>query len=157
MIAAGATLDPLQLLLINAGTAGVVVVLVLLGWLWAKPSVEREFKKADEKDTQQQALINTMLADQKEVIPLLLEVDKHVVPLMEATQVMMTATQMMLKRVEALFDRMEREWDWRERRGRVSEAPSGYGPGRDYDDRGRGGGGEGPGPGDNPPGETRPR
>lgn len=150
MIASGATLDPLQLLLINAGTAGVVVVLVLLGWLWAKPSVEREFKKADEKDAQQQALIATMLADQKEVIPLLLEVDKHVVPLMEATQVM-------LRRVETLLDRMEREWDWRERRGRVQEAPSGYGPGRDYGDRGGGGGGEGSGSVDHPPGETRPR
>lgn len=150
MIAEGATLDPIQLLLTNTGTIGIFFVLGMLGYIWLKPSVEREFKKADEKDSQQQALINTMLADQKEVIPLLLEVDKHVVPLMEATQVM-------LKRVEVLLDRMEREWEWRERRGRVSEAPSGYGPGRDYDDRRGGGGGEGPGPGDYPPGEARPR
>jgi hypothetical protein len=150
ILAAGATLDPIQLLLINAGTAGVVVVLILVGWLWAKPSVEREFKKSDDKDAQQQVLISSMLADQKEVIPLLLEVDKRVVPLMENTQIM-------LKRVEALLDRMEREWDWRERRGRVQEEASRDRSGRDLEDRGRGGGGEGTGTGDYQSGETRPR
>lgn len=150
MLASGATIDPLQLLLINAGTAGVVVVLILVGWLWAKPSVEREFKKADDKDSQQQALIATMLADQKEVIPLLLDVEKHVVPLMEATQVM-------LRRVETLLDRVEREWEWRERRGRVEEETSRSRSRRDYDDRRRGGGGEGSGPVDHSSGEDSPR
>lgn len=150
LIAEGATLDPLQLLLVNAGSAGVVVVLILVGWLWAKPSVEREFKKSDDKDAQQQALIATMLSDQKEVIPLLLEVDKRVVPLMEATQEL-------LRRVEILLDRMEREWEWRERRGRVQEEASPSRQRRDFEDRGRGRGGEGSGAGDYPSGEDRPR
>jgi hypothetical protein len=141
ILAEGATLDPLQLLLVNAGTAGVVVVLILVGWLWAKPSVEREFKKADDKDSEQKALIASMMADQKEVIPLLLEVDKKVVPMMETTQAL-------LKRVEALLDRMEREWDWRERRGRVQETPPRDRPGRDYDDSGGGGGTQGSSAGD---------
>lgn len=147
MIADGATLDPLQLLLINAGQAGVVVVLLLMGYLWAKPSVEREFDKSDTKDKQQQALIDSLLTSQKEVLPLLTEVDKRLIPLMEGTQAQ-------LKRMEALLDRIEREWDWRERRGRVEEAPP-RGVRRDYEDRGGGGGREGPGSGDYPPGETR--
>lgn len=133
ILAAGATIDPLQLLLINAGTAGVVVVLLLLGWLWAKPSVTREFEKSDEKDKQQQALIETLLASQREILPLLTEVDKRLIPLMEGTQAV-------LKRMEGLLDRIEREWEWRERRGRAEEAPPSRGVRRDYEDGGGGGG-----------------
>lgn len=133
ILAAGATLDPLQLLLINAGTAGVVVVLLLMGWLWAKPSVEREFNKADTKDTQQQALIDSLLQGQKEVLPLLTEVDKRLIPLMENTQAL-------IRRVETLLDRIEREWEWRERRGRAQEeTPPTRGFRRDDEDRSRGG------------------
>ena len=150
ILAEGATLDPVQLLLINAGTAGVVVVLLLVGWLWAKPSVEREFSKADTKDQQQQALIDSLLQGQREVLPLLTEVDKRLIPLMETTQAL-------LRRMEGLLDRIEREWEWRERRGRVEEAPPTRGFGRDHEDRGGGGFREGPGAGDYPPGETRPR
>lgn len=148
ILADGATLDPLQLLLINAGQAGVVVVLLLMGWLWAKPSVEREFDKSDAKDRQQQALIDSLLSGQQEVLPLLTEVDKRLIPLMEGMQAS-------LKRTEGLLDRVEREWEWRERRGRVEEAPS-RGIRRDYEDGGGGGGREGPGAGDYPPGPTRP-
>jgi hypothetical protein len=150
VLAAGASLDPIQLLLINAGTAGVVVVLILVGWLWAKPSVEREFEKSDTKDKQQQALIDSLLTSQKEVLPLLMEVDKRLIPLMETTQQMM-------KRVEGLLDRVEREWEWRERRGRVQEEPPRDRSRRDPEDRGRGGSGQGPGPGDYPEGEGRSR
>lgn len=150
VLAAGASLDPIQLLLVNAGTAGVVVVLILVGWLWAKPSVEREFSKSDETVRKQQVLIESLLTQQKEVLPLLTEVDKRLIPLMEATQ-------SLLKRMEGLLDRIEREWEWRERRGRAEEAP----PTRRFsrDDENRGGGGErqGPGPGDYPSGEDRPR
>lgn len=150
ILAEGATLDPVQLLLINAGTAGVVVVLILVGWLWAKPSVEREFNKSDETIKQQQGLIDSLLQGQREVLPLLTEVDKRLIPLMEATQAM-------LKRMEGLLDRIEREWDWRERRGRAAEAQPTRGVGRDYEDSGRGGLSEGTGPIDYPPGETRSR
>lgn len=151
IIAAGASLDPLQLLLINAGTAGVVVVLLLMGWLWAKPSVDREFNKADTKDTQQQALIDSLLTSQKEVLPLLTEVDRRLIPLMEGTQ-------QSLKRMEGLLDRIEREWEWRERRSRNEETP-GSNRGFRRDDEGSRGGGEyqSAGPGDHPSGEDRPR
>ena len=150
ILAEGATLDPLQLLLINAGTAGVVVVLLLMGWLWAKPSVEREFNKADTKDVQQQALIDSLLTSQKEVIPLLGDVDKRLIPLMEGTQVS-------LKRMEGLLDRIEREWEWRERRGRSEETPPNRGFRRDDENRRGSGEYQGAGPGDHPSGEERPR
>jgi hypothetical protein len=150
VLAAGASLDPIQLLLVNAGTAGVVVVLILVGWLWAKPSVIREFEKADAKAKEDKALIESLLASQKEVIPLLIEVDKRVVPLMESTQAL-------LKRVEGLIDRAERDWEYRERRGRVSEETTYGGTRRDLGDRDRGGLREGPGSGDYRPGEERPR
>jgi hypothetical protein len=149
VLAAGASLDPLQLLLINAGTAGVVVVLILVGWLWAKPSVEREFAKADKKATEDKVLIDQLLAGQKEVIPLLIEVDKRIVPLMESTQTM-------LRRVEARLDLIEREWDRRERRGRVSEETTyGRGAERDPRDSDRGRGREGSSPIDYREGEER--
>ena len=151
VLAAGTSLDPVQLLLINAGTAGVVVVLLLMGWLWAKPSVTREFEKSDAKAKEDKALIETLLATQKEVIPLLIEVDKRVVPLMEATQDLM-------RRMETLLERIEREWDWRERRGRVQEeTPYDRGAERNPRFGDRGGSRESPGSGDNPPGESRPR
>jgi hypothetical protein len=147
IVAAGASLDPLQLLMVNAGVAGVVVVLILVGWLWAKPSVTREFEKADERDKQKQVLLDTLLADYRtSLLPALLEVDQRVVPLMEST----TAV---LKRIEVLLDRVEREWDWRERRSREEETR--FRPGGAYEG-GRGGGGrQGPGPIDHPPGEER--
>lgn len=142
IVAEGATLDPIQLLLTQAGIAGVVIALMLLGYLWAKPSVMREFEKSDEKDKQQQALIESLLASQKDVLPLLVEVDKRLIPLMDATQIM-------LRRVEALLDRVEREWEWRERRGRADETPPQRGRSeRDFEDRSRGGFGQGPSPRD---------
>jgi hypothetical protein len=144
-----ATIDPLQLLMVNAGVAGVVVVLILVGWLWAKPSVTREFDKSDERAKQQQVLLDTLLADYRtSLLPALLEVDKRVVPLMESTTVV-------LKRIEVLLDRVEREWDWRERRGREEETRFRRGGSDAGGDRG--GGGEGPGAGDHPEGENRPR
>jgi hypothetical protein len=121
-----------------------------MGWLWAKPSVIREFAKSDERDKEKQALIDTLLAGQKEVLPLLMEVDKRLIPLMEGMQNALTRT-------AALLDRVEREWEWRERRTRVSEEQATGRFSRDFEDRGRGGEREGPGPGDHPPGEERPR
>lgn len=150
VLAAGASLDPIQLLLINAGTAGVVVVLILVGWLWAKPSVIREFEKADKKAAEDKVLIDGLLASQREVIPLLIEVDKRVVPLMESTQAM-------LKRVEGLLDRVERDSEWRERRGRVQEETAYGSSRRDVGDRDRGSSREGTSPSDHPEGEDRPR
>lgn len=150
ILAEGATIDPLQLLMVNAGVAGVVVVLILVGWLWAKPSVTREFEKSDERDKQKQLLLDTLLADYRNsLLPALLEVDKKVVPLMESTTAM-------LKRVELLLDRIEREWDRLDRRGREA-SEGGIGRGRTYEDGGRGSERQSPGAGDYPTGEDRPR
>jgi len=134
VLAEGTSLDPVQLLLINAGTAGVVVVLILMGWLWAKPSVTREFEKSDKQKAEDKALIEALLSTQKETIPLLIEIDKRVIPMMEATT-------LLLRRVEGLLERVEREWEWRERTGRVQQEESPRRPSRDYGDRPGGGGG----------------
>lgn len=149
LLAAETSLDPIQLLLINAGTAGVVVVLILVGWLWAKPSVTREFEKSDRKAAEDKALIDSLLAAQRETIPLLIEIDKRVVPMMEATS-------SLLKRVETLLEKVEREWEWRERSGRVQEEAPGAAR-RGYGDRARGGSREDAGSDDYREGEGRPR
>lgn len=152
ILAEGATLDPIQLLITQLGVGGIVIALLILGFLWTKPSIMREFQKSDERDEQKQALIDSLLASQRDVLPLLVEVDKRLIPLMDATQ-------SMLKRVEALLDRVEREWDWRERRGRAEETsspPPRGGRRRDYEDGGRGGFSESPGRGDRPPNEEGP-
>jgi hypothetical protein len=147
ILGAGASLDPIQLLLINAGTAGVVVVLILVGWLWAKPSVVREFEKADAQHAQDKALLDTLLADYRtSVLPTLMDVDKRVIPLLESTS-------LLLQRVEGLLDRIEREWERRDDR----EGPEARRTSRPYQDRRRGGAGEESGSGDYPPGEDRPR
>jgi hypothetical protein len=144
VIAAETTLDPIQLIITQAGVAGAVVVLMIFGILWAKPSVMREFDKADAKDRQQQALIDTMLAVyHQEVLPTLADVDKRLVPVLETTQ-------KVLQRVEALLDRMEREWDWRERRGRAEEESSDRRSGRDSQGDYRGGSRQGQRPGGDP-------
>lgn len=151
VIAAGATLDPVQLLITQLGVGGIVIAIIILGYLWPKYAVMREFAQADERIKQMQALIDSLLASQKDVLPLLVEVDKRLIPLMDATQ-------NMLKRVEALLDRVEREWEWRERRSRaVPEEGPGRGAGRDYEDRSRSGSGEGAGRGDRPPNEESTR
>jgi hypothetical protein len=145
------TTDPLQLLLVNAGVSGVVVVLIIVGWLWAKPSVTREFEKADAADRQKQALIDTLLAVyHSEVLPTLTDVDKRLIPLLEETQ-------KALNRTVVLLDRQEREWDWRERRGRVEEEAPSRRLGGDAQGGGRGGGGQGQRPAIDPPYQGRPR
>lgn len=147
MTADTTTLDPIQLLITQAGIAGVFIALILIGWLWPKLAVMREFDRADAKDKQQQALIASLLEDQKDVLPLLMEVDKRLIPLLESTTAL-------LKRMEGLLDRVEREWEWRERRGRAAEETPYGGSGRDYGDRRGSGGREGSGPGDHPQGEV---
>jgi len=125
VIVANASLDPTQLLLTQTGVAGTMVVLMIFGILWAKPSVMRDFQNADDQAKQQQALIDTMLAVyHSEVLPTLADIDKRLIPLLEETQ-------RALNRTVTLLDRQEREWDWRERRSRVEEEAPRYGPGGD--------------------------
>jgi hypothetical protein len=148
IIAAGATLDPVQLLITQLGVGGIVIAIIILGYLWPKYAVMREFAQADERIKQMQALIDTLLASQKDVLPLLMEVDKRLIPMMDNTQGL-------LKRMETLLDRVEREWEWRERRGRgIPEEAPGRRGGGDYEDRRGGGVGEGPSRGDRPPNEA---
>jgi len=118
------TLDPIQLILTQAGVAGAVVVLLIFGVLWAKPSVQREFQRADDRDKQQQALIDTMLAVyHKEVLPTLAEIDKRLVPLLEDVSDV-------LKRIQVLLDQQEqvvkeRQWAELQRIRRENEGSRG--------------------------------
>jgi hypothetical protein len=151
VIADTTTLDPTQLLITQAGVAGAVVVMMIFGILWAKPSVTREFEKADNQAKQQQALIDTLLAVYHgEVLPTLTDIDKRLIPLLEETQ-------KTLGRVESLLDRQEREWDWRERRGRAEEEASRSRSRRDHEDRDRSGSGEGQRPAADPANQGRSR
>ena len=140
VIAAGATLDPVQLLLTQAGIGGIFIALILMGYFWAKPSVMREFAKSDQKALEDKALIESLLETQKQVIPLLIEVDRQVIPL--------------LHEVRTLLQEFRREWEWRERTGRVQEEASRR-PSREYGDRPGSGRSERPGPDDHQEGEKR--
>lgn len=124
MLGTETTLDPIQLILTQAGVAGAVVVLMLVGWLWPKMAVQREFQRADDRDKQQQALIDTMLAVyHKEVLPTLAEIDKRLVPLLEDVSDL-------LKRVQVLLDQQEqivKERQWAELQRVRREGESGRG------------------------------
>lgn len=63
--------------LIQYGVLGVVLILVLFGYLWAKPSVDRILKDKAKAEEQRDALLDIY---QTRVIPVLNEVKDHVVP-----------------------------------------------------------------------------
>jgi hypothetical protein len=85
-----ANIDPYQALIVNAGVAGVFVVLFLLGVLYAKPTVERERAVADAELARRQALIDTLLAVyHHEVLPTLGDYEKRLAPLLERVEKIM--------------------------------------------------------------------
>lgn len=63
--------------LIQYGVLGVVLILVLFGYLWAKPSVDRVLEDKAKVEKQRDDLLDLY---QNEVIPVLREVKDHVVP-----------------------------------------------------------------------------
>jgi hypothetical protein len=100
--------DPYQALIVNAGVAGVFIVLFLLGIVSAKPSIERERAVADAELARRQALIDTLLAVyHHEVLPTLGDYEKRLAPLLE--------------RVERTVDRLEREAEISERTRRAQQ------------------------------------
>lgn len=79
MTFAAEAVDP-TVFITNGVTAAVVVGLLLAGWLWSKPAVDREFAK----QAQMQALIDTLLSVyHHEVLPTLGDIDRRLMPLME--------------------------------------------------------------------------
>lgn len=54
--------------LVQFGVLGVIVTLILFGWLWAKPAVDRLAKDKERAEAQRDALIDVY---QREVIPAL--------------------------------------------------------------------------------------
>lgn len=61
-----AAADPTEL--IQFGVLGVILALILFGWLWAKPSVDRLIADKERAETQRDALVDIY---QGEVIPAL--------------------------------------------------------------------------------------
>ena len=132
-----AVTDPLSALLGSAGTAGIVVVLIIMGYLHSRPAMDREQKVADTELARRQAMIDTLLAVyHHEVLPTLSDIDKRLMPLMERNE-------KMLLQVEWLFGQMERRSGVTSDtyfRGRSGEAGAGGGS--------RESGGSGPYPSD---------
>lgn len=58
--------DPTQL--IQFGVLGIILMLILVGWLWAKPSVDRLIADKERAEAQRDALVEIY---QGEVIPAL--------------------------------------------------------------------------------------
>jgi hypothetical protein len=67
--------DPTSL--IQFGVLGVILMLVLFGFLWAKPSVDRLIADKEKAEQQRDDLMETF---QTQVIPVLAEVKDRVVP-----------------------------------------------------------------------------
>jgi hypothetical protein len=65
MILAAAA-DPTQL--IQFGVLGIILALILVGWLWAKPSVDRLIEDKERAEAQRDALVEVYQSD---VIPAL--------------------------------------------------------------------------------------
>ena len=63
--------------LVQYGVLGVILILVLLGYLWAKPSVDRLIKDKERAEEQRDALLDTY---QTKVIPVLTEVQLNMIP-----------------------------------------------------------------------------
>ena len=76
MTLAEATFDPAGPL-VSFGVLGIVLLLLLMGWLWAKPSVDRLLKDYDAVVEQRDAWIRIVSTD---VIPLLAAIKDQTLP-----------------------------------------------------------------------------
>jgi hypothetical protein len=121
-----AEIDPYQALIVNAGVAGVFIVLFLLGQIYTRPSVDRERQLADisrQRDdaeiARQRALIDTLVAVyNSEVLPTLASYEKVLPPILDRIEKTFI-------RIETILDRHERELDIRDierRRGAGAKA-----------------------------------
>lgn len=78
----GASSDPV-LSFLQYGVLGLVIVALLLGWLWAKPAVERIIT---DKEKAEQARDDLMKVQEEKVLPALLEqtgVTRSLIPVMQ--------------------------------------------------------------------------
>jgi hypothetical protein len=63
--------------LINYGPLGIIVILFLVGWVWAKPAVDSLRRDKEKAEDQRDALIKVF---ETQVIPVLDDVATQVVP-----------------------------------------------------------------------------
>jgi hypothetical protein len=111
--------DPYQALIVNAGVAGVFIVLFLMGQIYSRQSVERERQLANEAQARDdaeiarmRALIDTLVAVyNSEVLPTLASYEKVLPPLLDKNQAI-------LDRVSKVLDLHERELELRDRERR---------------------------------------
>lgn len=111
--------DPYQALIVNAGVAGVFIVLFLLGQIYSKTSVERErelAQQAQQRDdaeiARMRALVDTLVAVyNSEVLPTLASYEKVLPPLLNKNE-------QIFERVQKILDMHERELELRDRERR---------------------------------------
>lgn len=72
--------------LIQFGVLGVIIFLILFGWLWAKPSVD-QLKVDKEKAEQERDSLFKLYQDQ--VLPALINTNEIIVPLLKELQTSM--------------------------------------------------------------------
>lgn len=69
--------------LIQFGILGIIVALILFGWLWAKPSVDRIIRDKERAEEQRDQMIDIY---QKQVIPVLNDVQDKLIPMLTTVQ-----------------------------------------------------------------------
>lgn len=93
--------DPLSALIGSAGTAGIVVVLLIMGYMHTRPAMDRERLVADAELARRQAMIDTLLAVyHHEVLPTLGDIEKRMIPMMEKTEQVLTEVQWLFAQLE---------------------------------------------------------
>lgn len=91
--------DPTDL--IQFGALGVVVMLILFGFLEAKPAVDRLIRDKEAAEAQRDALVDVY---QTEVIPALAQVNQGLTRVADQVVPLMTETKALLERVQVIIE-----------------------------------------------------
>lgn len=89
---------------VQYGVLGLVIVGLLAGWLWAKPAVDQLKRDKEAAERQRDALIEVY---EKQVIPVLSEVQRELVPTLRAAADQLKDAGVRLEALEATIKQRE--------------------------------------------------